>query len=119
MQEASNTPVGKLGFEFASAIVAGDFSAAHAMLSNALKQELRPQDLSSSYDAMIEYGDGPPDLIEVIQVDDMEGWKSKQKGDIGWTYVAICGDGYSEAVSVVIAEEAAGPVIRMIEWGRP
>ena len=119
MQEADNTPAGKLGFAFAQAIVRGEFAEAHALLSNGLSQEMSPQDLESSYYAMIEYGEGPPDLIQVIQVDDMHGWPSRQERDVGWAYVAICGDGYSEAVSVVVAEEAGREVIRMVEWGRP
>src|ERR1044071_17527 len=119
MQEVNDTPASKLGLAFARAIVSGEFSVAHAMLSNALRQELRPQDLESHYNMMIEYGDGPPDHIEVIQVDNMDGWKSKQKGDVGWAYVAICGDGYNEAVSVVVAEEGSRDCIRLIEWGRP
>ena len=119
MQEANNTLAGKLGFAFAQAIVRGEFVEAHAMLSTALRQEVRPQDLESSYNAMIEYGEGPPNLIEVINVETMEEWPSRQEQDVGWAYVAICGDRYSEAVSVVVAEEAGCKVIRMVEWGRP
>ncbi len=119
MQEANNTPAGKLGFAFAQAVVRGEFAAAHALLSNGLRQEMSPQDLESSYYAMIEYGGGRPNLIEVIQADLMHGWPSRQEGDVGWAYGAICGDGYSAAVSVVVAEEAGREVIRMIEWGRP
>ena len=119
MQKANNTAAGKLGFAFAQAVVNGEFAAAHALLSDSLRQQMRPQDLESSYYAMIEYGEGPPNLIEVIQVDEMHGWPSRQDGDVGWAYVAICGDGYSEAVSVVVAEEAGREVIRMVEWGRP
>lgn len=119
MQKPNNTTAGKLGFAFAQAVVSGEFAAAHALLSDGLRQQMRPQDLESSYYAMIEYGGGPPDLIEVIQVDDMHEWPSRQEQDIGWAYIAICGDGYSEAVSVVVAEEGGREVIRMVEWGRP
>lgn len=119
MQEANNTPAGELAFAFAQAVVKGEFVQAYALLSNGLRQEMSPQDLESRYYAMIEYGGGPPDLIEVIQVDLMQEWPLRQEGDVGWAYVAICGEGYSEAVSVVVAEEAGCKVIRMVEWGRP
>ncbi len=48
--------------------------------------------------------------------------------DIGWAYVAICGDGYagegsagqySEAVTIIVMQEHTKHVIRNIEWGRP
>jgi hypothetical protein len=119
MQAINNTPAGKLGFAFAQAIANGQFASAHAMLSQGLKQVLRPQDLESSYRHMIEYGEGPPSLIQVINVESMDGWPSKQERDLGWAYVAICGEEYSEAVSVVVAQESGREVIRKIEWGRP
>lgn len=119
MQETNNTPAGKLGFAFAQSIVNGEYATAHTMLSKTLRREVRPQDLASRYKEMIEYGEGPPDLIEVINVDSMDGWPSKQGRDVGWAYVAICGDGYSEAISVVVAEEDGREVIREVEWGRP
>ena len=119
MRTTNNTPAGKLCFAFAQAIVSGQFAAAHAMLSDTLRQEVHPQDLENSYNEMIGYGEGPPNLIEAINVDSMEGWPSRQERDVGWAYVAICGEGYSEAVSVVVAEEGGREVIRKVEWGRP
>lgn len=119
MEAKNNTPACKLAFAFAQAVVNGQFVAAHALLSDALKQEMSPQDIESSYKQMIEYGEGAPSLIEVVNADSMNGWPSKQEPDIGWAYIAICGDGYSEAVSVVVAEEKEGAVIRKLEWGRP
>lgn len=116
---SNNNPAGKLGLAFAQAVVSGEFAKAHAMLSKALRQEMQPQDIEASYNAMIEYGEGQPDQIEVINIDNMDGWPSRQEQDLGWAYIAICGDGYSEAVSVVVAEEEGREVIRLLEWGRP
>jgi len=38
---------------------------------------------------------------------------------MGFAYVAISGEDYNEAVSVVVAQERARMVIRDLEWGRP
>ena len=49
----------------------------------------------------------------------MDAWPDKQPSDLEWVYVAIANDTYSEAVTVVVAQEQSRPVIRSIEWGRP
>ena len=52
-------------------------------------------------------------------MEDMREWPTRQDPDIGWAYVAICGEGFNEAVSVIVSEEGGQAVIRNIEWGRP
>lgn len=66
---------------------------------------------------MIEYGDGPATFVQLMQT--LEDWPAKKEGDAGWAYVAISGEGYSEAVVVVVCEEGGQFCIRDIEWGRP
>jgi hypothetical protein len=39
--------------------------------------------------------------------------------DLGWVYVAISGESFSEAVTVVVTREDGGAKIRELEWGRP
>ncbi len=46
-------------------------------------------------------------------------WQAKEDGDVGWAYVAMSNDYYSEAVSVVVAQEQGRSVIREVEWGWP
>jgi hypothetical protein len=60
---------------------------------------------------------GPIEPLEVGQT--MEHWPGKQPGDIGWAYVSIGGDVYSEAVVVVVTSEHGAARIREIEFGRP
>jgi hypothetical protein len=119
MTELSQTPVGKIALKFAQALVAGEYEAAHKMLSASLGEMFPPARLQTELAAMIEYGDGPPDIVEVISIDDMREWPSRQQADVGWAYVAICGKDYSEAVAVVITDEGHRHIIRDLEWGRP
>jgi hypothetical protein len=49
----------------------------------------------------------------------MTSWPSKQPSDIGWAYVSIGGDVYSEAVTVVVTSEQGEAKIREVEFGRP
>lgn len=109
----------KLSLTFAQAIVAENFIDAYALLSAELQTTLQPSDLAQHYHAMIAYGSGAPTDIELIRVETMEGWPMRQANDLGWAYVAISGEDYNEAVSVVVSQEGERTVIRWLEWGRP
>jgi hypothetical protein len=112
-------PYAKLAVRFANALVDGDFPLAHAMLSAELRAELPLDRLREAYDAMIEYGDGPPTDVELIVTMTQWQWPEQQPTDLGWAYVAIAGNGYSEAVTVIVKVEDGEPAIRYLEWGRP
>ncbi|HZS05074.1 MAG TPA: hypothetical protein VFD58_09590 [Blastocatellia bacterium] len=119
MADSTEVIVGTIGLSFAQALVEGDFKAAHELLSEPLKVEWPPSRLEEALISMVAYGDGPPDKIELISFDDMHTWPTRQCADLGWAYVAICGDGFNEAVSVVVATDGGRHVIRDVEWGRP
>ncbi len=115
--KVSESRQGKIALAFAEKIAAGDFGSAHRMLAAALGKRTSPAQLQAEYETMIEYGDGPPNFVGVMNI--LDEWPAKQKEDVGWAYVAITGDGYSEAVVVVVSREQELFVIREIEWGRP
>jgi hypothetical protein len=119
VRESAERIVRDLGFWFAKALVGGEFDAVRAMLSGALADEWPSSRLEQVFAEMIEYGDGPADHVEAIRVESMAGWPARESSDLGWAYVAICGDGFNEAVSVVVADEEGRAVIRDLEWGRP
>jgi len=106
-----------LAVDFASALVESDFARAHTMLSAAERGRSSADHLRRSYEGMIEYGGAPATDVELITT--LDDWTDREVDDLGWAYVAICGDGYSEAVTVIVAQENRVPVIRAIEWGRP
>lgn len=115
--EPINTEHGKVAFEFANTIVNGDFAAAHELLAEQQQSEWSPDSLKEEYEEMTEYGESPINHIEVMN--EMIEWPTKKDNDIGWAYVTISGDGYSEAVAVVVCSENRQLKIREIEWGRP
>jgi hypothetical protein len=55
--------------------------------------------------------------VEVGQV--MEAWPAKQPSDVGWVYISIGGDVYSEALTVVVMLEGDTLKVRTVEFGRP
>lgn len=115
--EPRDSDQGKVALKFAKALVTGDYDTAHKMLSAELREQLSLSELQKTYEKMIEYGRSSPYFIDVMSI--LDDWSSKQKEDIGWAYVAISGDGYGEAVSVVVTQEDEKSLIREIEWGRP
>ena len=66
---------------------------------------------------MIEYGEGPVSHVEVMN--EMTDWPDKKNNDVGWAYVALVGEGFSEAVAVVVSNIDCNLKITSIEWGRP
>ena len=117
IMEPIKTEHGKVAFEFANSIVNGNFSAAYELLTEQLKAEWDPNSLKEEYDEMIDYGQGPVTYIEVMN--EMTDWPAKKENDVGWAYVAMNGDGYGEAIAVVVCSDNNQLRIREIDWGRP
>jgi len=111
------TPETKLAVEFAEAVASGDYARAHAFLASSLRSTLSAAQLKSDFTNMTSYGSGVPTTIATTVT--MDSWPDKQSGDVKWVYVSIANDTYSEAVTVVVADEGGKSVIRSVEWGRP
>jgi tetratricopeptide (TPR) repeat protein len=110
-------PYASIALSFAEALMQGNYHKAHGLLSPALQGASPESDLRRSYGTLIEYGDGPVEAVDIGVT--MEDWPDKQAGDVGWVYVHMTGEGFGEAVTVIVAEESKGLAIRAIEWGRP
>ena len=106
-----------IALDFARAMDAGEITRAHDMLSSSLRSSLTAEQLGADFAAMVPEGEGRASLIQVMTT--MDNWPDKRPGDLLWVYVAMGYEMYSEAVTVVVAEEQSRPVIRSIEWGRP
>lgn len=112
--------IAKLAIEFAEDLKAGRFESAHGQLTQANKLVWSANTLQQQYEDMISYGEGPAIDLNVELTDDMEDWlQEKRKEDIGWVYVSIAGELFSEAVALIYTGEGGVPKIRAIEWGRP
>ncbi|AFY38334.1 hypothetical protein Lepto7376_2032 [[Leptolyngbya] sp. PCC 7376] len=111
----NNTPIGQCALQFAQALVDLDFEKAASYLASELQGENAAEQLRQQYLTMIDYWDTPAvDMIEALEL--LDDWPNKQPNDWGWVYVAVDGDGFGEAVAVVITMDRK---IREIEWGRP
>jgi len=108
---------------FAELLVDGDFKGAHSMLAKELKRRLKAADLEREYTNMIgqygEEGEELPDDLEVVVMSSETGMPDMHPQDVGWVYVSIGGDGFSEAIAVTVTQEDDEMKIRTLEWGRP
>jgi hypothetical protein len=112
-----NPPHIQLAHRFATALSRGSFDSAQALLSADLQKECPAAKLKKEYQEMIAYGGGPVTSVDVVTT--MDRWPDKRPDDAGWVYVSLSGEGFGEAVAVVVARERDRLVIRSLEWGRP
>nr|AAL24543.1 orf117EGC148 [uncultured bacterium] len=102
---------------FANALMEGKFDVAHSLLSAEGQTQWSVDTLRHHYKEMLDYVEQPVTEIEVM--DTLDAWAAKQPGDIGWAYVSMSGNGFVEAVAVVVQSENSALKVRSIEWGRP
>ena len=112
-------PYEKLAVDFCTALVEERWQDAHRFLSRSLQDEITPAGLQEQYRGMFRYAEGPATKVHFSSEFSMEDWPAKNDGDVGWAYVGVEGDGFVEAVTVIVSEEESGLSIRSIEWGRP
>ena len=105
--------------QFGRAIAQGDFAAAHSLLTEGAQTAHSPESLKQAVEDMTAVGDGPITDVDLVGECILEDWPGKQEGDVGYVYVALTGDGFSEAVTVTLTSEAGRLRIRDLEWGRP
>ena len=106
-----------VGLTFAGALARRDYPAAYAITSGEYRRSTTMAEMQAAFEAIV-----PPDWPTVDPVEvglTMETWPGKQPADVGWAYVSIGGDAYSEAVIVVVALEKETLKIRTVEFGRP
>jgi hypothetical protein len=106
-----------VGLAFARALARRDYPAAYAMTSGEYRSRTTMADMQAAFEAIVPMDSPMAGSVEVGLT--METWPDKQPSDVGWAYVSIGGDVYSEAVIVVVAQEAGTLKIRTVEFGRP
>jgi hypothetical protein len=107
----------KFAMDFTKELAAREYDKAYAMTSKEYQRRITKEQLKDSFESIVptDWGDMGP--IEVGET--MMNWPGKQHSDLGWVYVSIGGDVYSEAITVVVTSENERPKIREVEFGRP
>ena len=89
------------------------------MTSQDYQRHTSVQQLRTAFEAIVPTDWGTIGPVTVVQT--MTQWQSpaRQPSDLGWVYVGIGGDAYSEAVTAIITLENGRPKVREVEFGRP
>ncbi len=109
---------GEAALRFARALSAGRYEEAQRFLSKDLAVRMPVAKIRQRHEEMVSQGEGRrASIVQVMEVSDR--WPGREAGDVGWAYVAIAGDSFSEGIAVIVSEESGRSLIRDIEWGRP
>lgn len=108
---------GQVALEFARSLAAREYPKAYAMMSEGYRQSRTVDELRIGFEAIVPTDWGAIGPIEVGQT--MTSWPGKQPSDVGWAFVSIGGDVYSEAITVIVTSENGKARIREVEFGRP
>ena len=107
----------QIALAFANSMASRDYTKAYAMTTKEYREKINVEQLRSAFEAIVPTDWGTMGPVEVGQT--MTNWPGKQASDLGWVYVSIGGDVYSEAVTVVVMSENGQAKIREVEFGRP
>ena len=107
----------RVALQFTQSLAARDYPQAYAMTAQEYRRRNTVDQLRTAFEAIVPTDWGAIGPIEVGQT--MTSWPRKQPSDVGWAYVSIGGNVYSEAVTVVVTSENGEQKIREVEFGRP
>jgi len=102
---------------FTKALAARDYPAAYALTALEYQNGTSLQAMQAAFERVV-----PRDWKTVgpVQVGEtMPDWPGKTSVDVGWVYLTIGGDTYSEGVTVTVARAVDGLRVRTAAFGRP
>ena len=106
-----------VALRFTTALLQRDYGPAYAMTSKEYQRSTSLEQMRAGFEAIVPAEwrtTAPPAVTQTLA-----SWPDKQASDVGWTYVGISGDVYSEGVTVVVMLEDDTLRIRTVEFGRP
>ena len=109
----------QLTHDFGKLIAMEDYVAAHRMLTRQGQQAWPVDEMKRRSESMRSYAPGPFTDMQVMDEYMLEDWPAMQDGDVANIYIALSGDNFCEAVSVIVAQEDSDLRIRDLERGRP
>lgn len=103
MPSGNTSDYRRIALEFAELLAAREYPKAYAMTSKGYRQNNTVDQVRAGFEAIVPTDWGAIGPIEVGQT--MTSWPEKQPSDLGWAYVSIGGNVYSEAVVVAVTSE--------------
>jgi len=107
----------RVGLAFAKALATRDYDGAYALTSSAYRDSTSVTALQAAFESIVPVDWQTIGPIEVGET--MDDWPGREPSDVGWAYLSVGGDVYSEAVTVVVTLENGELKVRTVEFGRP
>ena len=104
-------------YEFTVALTNREYKKAYSMTSKEFKTKTTIEEMKASFEHVVPNDWGAMGPIELGET--MTDWPDKRATDLGWVYVSIGGDVYSEAIIAIVSIEDKAIKIREVEYGRP
>lgn len=115
MTSADDYPA--VALAFAKALASRDYDGAYAMTSTDFQRLLTRDEMRAAFEAIVPADWGTLESVDAGHT--MTEWPGMEPSDVGWAYVSIGGDVYSEAVIVIVSTEDGVLKVRHVEFGRP
>lgn len=117
MQAGSAADFRVVALDFGKALTERQYTKAYEMTSREYRKRTSVEQLQVSFENIVPGDWGPMGPVEVGET--MTTWPDKKPADLGWVYVSIGGNVYSEAVIVIVTSEDGVSKVREVEFGRP
>jgi len=117
MSGGSSGDYKQVGLAFTKALAARDYDAAYALTSRAYRHSTSLKALGAAFETIVPVDWKAVGPVEVGEA--MEDWPGREPSDVGWAYMSVGGDVYSEAITVVVTREEGELRVRAVEFGRP
>ena len=111
-EKPSQPEVERTALAFATALATGDWEAAHARLSPALRDDWQPSDLKGEYSQMTNYWDKPATSVQL-------GYAISERAYAAIYSTSVSYGTVQEGVDVRVIHERGRWLIDHIVWGRP
>ncbi len=107
----------KVALDFTNALAARNYAGACALTSKEYRDRTSVEVMQTAFEAIVPTDWKTTGPVEVGET--MEDGPGRKPSDVGWAYVSVGGDAYSEAVTVVVTLEEDALKVRTVEFGRP
>jgi hypothetical protein len=107
----------RVALAFVEALATRDYDVAYALTSRDYRDSTSLKALQAAFETIVPVDWKAVGPIEVGET--MEDWPGKEPSDVGWAYVSVGGDVYSEAIVVIVTLEEGELRVRTVEFGRP
>ena len=113
----NSTHMEEVALVFTQALADRDYKKAYSVTSREFQAQNSLEAMKTSFETIVPLDWGHVGPLEIGET--LTDWPNKRSNDVGWVYVSIGGDVYSEAIVVIVSSQGDSLLINNVEYGRP